>query len=316
MPGFILALLHLLALMLGFTPDASAIDFTYAPIVVPGGTATAAYGINNAGQIVGSVDTTTGTQAFVDSGGTFTTFAAPGADQTIAMGINNSGQVVGRASDGTNPTQGFLYSGGTLTTINNPTGTGEYLEASGINDGGQIVGFFETSGNSTGFHGYVLRPDGTFSFLDVPDSTSTFANGINNAGQIVGRFYDSPGSLQHGFLYSGGVYSPFNGPGSMSSITEITGINNAGQIVGTFYDGTTTRSFLYSNNAFSIITVPGSALTVVSGINDAGQLVGTIFTGGGPEGFVASPVPLPTSLLLFTSGLMGLRILLSRRRRD
>jgi probable HAF family extracellular repeat protein len=252
----------------------------------------------------------------VDSGGTFTTFAAPGAVQTTALGINNTGQIVGSAFDGMNPTQGFLYSGGAFTTINNPTGTGEYLQASGINDGGQIVGTSETtSGNFTGSQGYLLLPDGTFSFLNVPGSTSTFANGINNAGQIAGRFYDS--SSQHGFLYSGGVYSPFNVPGSMNSVTEITGINNAGQIVGTFNDGSTTRSFLYSNNTFSMINVPGSQLTLVSGINDAGQLVGTFsLNAGGHEGFIASPVPLPTSLLLFASGLLGLSRLLSRRRED
>jgi len=312
--GFVLALLHLFALMLGFTLDASAMDYTYTPIVVPGGIDTTAYGINNAGQVVGSVDTTNGTQGFMDSGGSFTTFAAPGAVQTTALGINNTGQIVGSAFDGTNPTQGFLYSGGTFTPINNPTGTGQFLQASGINDAGQIVGTSETTtGSFTGFQGFLLRPDGTFTFLNVPGSTSTFANGINNAGQIVGRFYDT--SSQHGFLYSGGVYSPFNVPGSINSVTEITGINNAGQLVGTFYDGTTTHSFLYSNNTFSIINMPGSQLTQVSGINDAGQIVGTFFlSAGGTEGFIASPVPLPASLWFFASGLAGLSRLTRSRK--
>jgi probable HAF family extracellular repeat protein len=76
----------------------------------------------------------------------------------------------------------------TFTTIDVPG------SASGINDAGQIVGYF---GNPTG-HGFVM--DGaTFTTIDVPGAGATQAWGINDAGQIVGVFNDATGN-PHGFV--------------------------------------------------------------------------------------------------------------------
>src|SRR5262249_6843 len=67
----------------------------------------------------------------------------------------------------------------------------------GINDAGQIVGYYV---NATGYHGF-LYSNGTYTTLDDPSTGSfgTLATGINNAGQIVGWYEDSAGH-QHGFL--------------------------------------------------------------------------------------------------------------------
>jgi len=44
---------------------------------------------------------------------------------------------------------------------------------------------------------------------------STDANGINNAGEIVGYYSIGQGAtLEHGFLFSGGIYTSFDVPGA------------------------------------------------------------------------------------------------------
>ena len=44
----------------------------------------------------------------------------------------------------------------------------------------------------------MAQPSYSFTTLDVPDSTATYATGINASGQIVGYYYDAGGT--HGFL--------------------------------------------------------------------------------------------------------------------
>jgi probable HAF family extracellular repeat protein len=72
-----------------------------------------------------------------------------------------------------------------FTTINMPGATSTFV--SGINDAGQIVGYFS---DSTGLHGF-LNTGGSFTQFDVPGAFGTFASGINDAGQIVGTVKDA-----------------------------------------------------------------------------------------------------------------------------
>src|SRR5262245_7763447 len=69
----------------------------------------------------------------------------------------------------------------------------------------------------------------TFTTIDPPGSYYTY--GINNLGQVVGYYQ---GSVNHGFLLSGGVYTTIDPPGSV--LTEAHGINDSGQIVGFYFD--------------------------------------------------------------------------------
>src|SRR5262249_4245487 len=125
---------------------------SFTTIDVPGASFTQAYGINDAGQIVGVFSSATGGGGFLDTAGSFTTINVPGAGGgTSANGINNLGQIVGSfvAPDGT--THGFLYSDGSFTTIDVPGGRS--TEVNGINDAGQIVGNTEIVAPLDGFLG-------------------------------------------------------------------------------------------------------------------------------------------------------------------
>ena len=62
---------------------------------------------------------------------------------------------------------GFLYSGTGYTTFYDPLGV-QGTFATGINDAGQIVGFYR--GSNGLFHGFLLS-GGTFTTLDDPSAT-------------------------------------------------------------------------------------------------------------------------------------------------
>jgi uncharacterized membrane protein len=85
--------------------------------------------------------------------------------------------------------------GGSFTTIDVPGASSTH--AAGINDSGQIVGYFV---DATGTHGFFLDVGGSLTTIDVPGASDTFALGINNSGQIVGSFDSSDAGPTKGFL--------------------------------------------------------------------------------------------------------------------
>src|SRR6476646_8261658 len=69
--------------------SANAATFSFTQIDVPGASFTQALGINNAGQIVGSFNNSTGVHGFLtnNTGGSFTPIDVPGAFFTSPSGI-------------------------------------------------------------------------------------------------------------------------------------------------------------------------------------------------------------------------------------
>jgi probable HAF family extracellular repeat protein len=119
---------------------------TFTKIDVPGAIFTRAYGISDAGKVVGySLDG--GLHGFLYAAGSFTTIDVPSANYTLAYGINNPGQIVGQYEDSSRRGHGFLDTSGSFTTIDVPGAMNTI--AYGINDVGQIVGVFDSGGRPT-----------------------------------------------------------------------------------------------------------------------------------------------------------------------
>jgi probable HAF family extracellular repeat protein/ELWxxDGT repeat protein len=260
-----------------------------------------AQGINNAGQIVGWYQDSSGNNhGFLYTGGTYTALDCPLATNTTAQAINDQGEIVGSYTGQDHVSHSFLYSNGSYTTLGGPLGAVSFT-VTGINDLDEIVGNYT---DSSGYYHGFLYAGGTYTTLDDPYITAgsvasgTSITGINNAGQIAGNYYsDTTG--RHGFLYYQGTYITLDIPlaGSVGGAegTYASGINNLGEIVGSYFDQMQfAHSFLYSNGSYEIFDEPLATIsagngTFAAGINDKGQITGFYSTGSYTvSGFLAN----------------------------
>jgi probable HAF family extracellular repeat protein len=228
-----------------------------------------------------------------------------------ANGINASGVVVGTLAVGAT-LRAFKYQDGVMTTLGGLTlsGTGSAL---GINASGQIVGSSDAiEPNNVVPHAFLYM-DGAMRDLGVAGS----ANAINDAGVIVGGMYVQNGSLMHAFVRIDGVIQDLGTlySGSSTAKSSANAINSSGQIVGnsqTLAGGLlTTHAFLHSDGAMLDLNnllegAPGWTLKSASGINDAGQIVGLGSIDGVTHGYLLTPVPEPSGLVLAGLGLIWL----------
>jgi probable HAF family extracellular repeat protein len=171
--------------------------------------------------------------------------------------------------------------------------------ANGINDSGQIVGgyTFVQAGRPPQLvaAGFLLSGG---SYTDLGTVGGSAAHGINNIGQIV---------FAYGVL-SGGAFTALSVPGA--SLTDAWGINNLGQVVGVYSNnlqGVPDHGFLYQDGTYATFDVPGSISTEARAINDLGQIVGYYTDAAGNEhGFLATPTPAPSTLVLAGISLLGI----------
>jgi probable HAF family extracellular repeat protein len=192
----------------GFLKDSAG----YTAIDFPGAYATQATGINDSGDIVGDYFNGPNgmAQGFLKDSAGYTTLDVPGATSAYASGINDSGQIVGTyVSSSQLPyyKRGFLWDRGAYTTLDFPGIDRPYAfeqtSASGINDSGQIVGYYATNDGS-GFHGFLYN-SGVYTTIDYPGSDSSFLVGISDSGQIVRSYaVDNSHVHDHAFLATTG----------------------------------------------------------------------------------------------------------------
>jgi probable HAF family extracellular repeat protein len=170
-----------------------------------GGRDSEAYGINDAGQVVGWADTRPSypfiSHAFItgSNGMGMTDLGTLGGDYSFAFGINDAGQVVGSSNTAvgfelhafiTGPNGASMTDLGTLGGLNNSS-------ALGINDAGQVVGeSWSTTAvgaeTTLGAERAFITGPNNVGMTDLNSLVSlpvgivlTDATGINNHGQII-----------------------------------------------------------------------------------------------------------------------------------
>jgi uncharacterized membrane protein len=212
---------------------------------------TSVLGINDAGVMVGSVDSLDGLirSGFIRSeNGTYTVFDHPDAvSSTNPRGVNNEGLVTGFRDDLSAAGVGFIYDpkSGTFTDLN-PTSL--FTIAQGINSKGEVVGSsnFDVAndpcpglGNPFLRYGWLRATDGTVTYFEV-NGSHTSARGINDKGSIVGFFIDPDDGIFKGYkarLDGSQCQSLTVGPSDMlyvpgSDSNFAQGISNSGAISG------------------------------------------------------------------------------------
>jgi probable HAF family extracellular repeat protein/T5SS/PEP-CTERM-associated repeat protein len=145
----------------------------------------AAYGLNDAGQVVGgSYDASANFHAFLWQNGAMQDMGTLGGDYSSAQAINENGQVVGVARLANGKPHAFMWDGGMqdLGAL-----TWDQSIAYGINDKGQVVGALQTGPTS---HAFVWA-NGQMQDLNtlIPANSGWVlqeARAINNKGRIVG----------------------------------------------------------------------------------------------------------------------------------
>jgi hypothetical protein len=106
----------------------------------------------------------------------FTTLMVSGAVSTDAWDINNHGLFVGHYV-AANVTYGFVATRrGGFMTIDAPGAV--FTQATAINDRGDIAGTYRLPNDSV-LHAYLMREDGSFTNIDVPNATSSLPRGID-----------------------------------------------------------------------------------------------------------------------------------------
>jgi probable HAF family extracellular repeat protein len=279
-----------------------AIPYEFTPISYPGATETGVIGLNDLSQVqvVGEVYLFTDSfiHGFIYKEGGFAPLfnvSVSGATHTTLNDINDAGKLVGHYDfdlPGYN-SLGFLYAEAVHTDIVPPGGTD--TQANSINNSDIIVGETTIGGKQRGF----IYDSGTYTFVDYPGADGTRALGISDNGTIVGLY--SKDGTEHGFIYSEGTYSPLDVTGAVKTRAE--GVNNAGQVVGFSTDSNgSAHGFLYYEGIFTPLDFPGRGGTSLFDINNAGQIVGR----NGENSMLATPVPVPSAVLLLGSGLAAL----------
>ena len=173
--------------------------------------------------------------------GVVTTIDPPDAIFSAALFVNAQGQVGGYYVDSaTRVRHGFVWRKGELVTaIDAPEAGPGGTRVEGLNDRGDVVGFYTAPDHH--LHGYVYS-QGTYTTLDVPGSEDgyTFAQGVNNYRQIVG-IYAGADEVDHGFVLTPKGYTTVDVPNSLW--TDIYSIDANGNIVGAFEDATGVHGF-------------------------------------------------------------------------
>ncbi len=138
-------------------------------------------GLNYAGISIGELSEYISGDAFLYSASTqkMTDLGTLGGAFSMAQAINDSDDIVGTSIDSAGDFNAFLYEGTTMVNLNTllPSDSGwTLIDAQGINNNGDIVGWGEFDGN---FEAFLLTPGGTI--------TGTNGNGNGNGNGNTGN---------------------------------------------------------------------------------------------------------------------------------
>lgn len=288
-----------------FTAPARAVNYTFTDLTL-GGSDSAAFGLNNKGEVVGVSKIPGGAKnhAFFWSNGVMTDigyFPWNGMSDanSSALAISDNSKIVGVTE-----VTPFIRDGSSVTALEKISDAAA-CTAFSISPNGEVVAgycngwFSPTDPNQIGHA--VLWRGGKVNDLGVFGELSSYAYAVNDNGQVAGEVVKQVIGIykSYGFLWNNGTTVNLGDdvvPWAINNKGEITGEINYRDADGKFI---TRHAFLYSNGAMTDLGAPPgeyisrgysinnkSEVLVVSGSNDV-----YIYSAGG---WTKIPVSFPT----------------------
>lgn len=255
---------------------------------LPGGSVSAANGINESGEIAGTsgVNGDQNTHAFVWQSGSMTDLGTLGGTTSFGEGINDAGAAVGSSYLADNVTIHAFQWTGALTDL--APNLGPVSDASAINDAGQAVGFANNQA--------YLYQGGNTQNLGTLGGAYSRAFAINGSGTVAGESATpTPNQTVHAFLWSNGVMSDLGALRSAQNDSHALAINERDEVVG--YSSVPDngqniphaflwfRGFMIDLNA-QVLGHPDWIFNVATGINRRGDIIGYGTLDGQQHGFL------------------------------
>lgn len=197
--------------------------------------------------------------------------------------LNASGQVAGHVGLISQPGTGFFHDGTRLLKFDTPSGNAP--EVLDLNDAGQVVGSFRSTGDEPEAFSWT-RAGGLERIAPLSAKVrSSVAHDVNAAGQVAGTLVRYDGSSQ-GFLWSRstGLVTAFGA--ANTALVAAYRINDSGLIAGEAMSEGERRPVLVdaATGALTFVAPPGWG-SVESGtlrrgllLNNAGDVAGTLGT--------------------------------------
>ena len=273
---------------------AQGVRYTVTEIGTLGGARSAAFGLNNLGEVVGHSTTSGGqTHAFLRrKDGSLLDLGTLGGPDSHAYQINDSGSIIGRSqtADGrhhafSSDIFGQMFDLSSLSPLlegsfNTATGISDsvvvgYMDLTDLLDNGTVRGQNRSSHNARRKRVFLYNDQNKIVDLGTFGGDDAIATAVNKSGQITGYYTKgNHGGPFVAFLFSAGNVINLGRLGGYVPVPS--GINDKGQVVGSVPTSSgETHAFLYDGGSLlDIGTRPGGGQSFAYQINNSGEAVG------------------------------------------